>query len=211
MAPLVRWALRAAVLAGLIVGGHEIIGVVTSWLDLTLLPHTEDMLHRAIVSGTAAYVVLMAVPFVPGAEIGFTLLTGMGGALAPLIYLATATSLMIAFLIGRFLPSTLLQKGLSGMGLKRAAATMQEAASMTDDDLQAKLRAMSSGKMGVLLRYRYVALALAVNMPGNVVLGGGGGIAMVAGLSRLFEPLPFLLTILLAVLPVPLLFYLGSL
>ena len=34
-----------------------------------------------------------------------------------------------------------------------------------------------------LLRYRYVALALAFNLPGNAVLGGGGGIAMMAGLS----------------------------
>ncbi len=211
MAPLIRWALRGLVLAGLIVGGHEIIGVVTSWLDIALLPHTEDMLHRAIVSGTAVYVVLMAIPFVPGAEIGFTLLTAMGGALAPLIYLATAASLMVAFLIGRLLPPALLHKGLSGMGLERAAAFVQETSEMTTDDLQAKLLSMTGGKSGWLLRYRYVALALAVNMPGNVVLGGGGGIALMAGVSRLFSPLAFLLTILVAVLPVPLLFFLGSL
>jgi hypothetical protein len=85
LAALIRWVLRGLVLAALIVGGHEIIGVVTSWLNLALLPHTEDMLHRAIVTGTATYVVFRAIPFAPGAEIGFTLLTAMGGALAPLI------------------------------------------------------------------------------------------------------------------------------
>ena len=211
MAPLIRWLLRALALAALIVGGHEVIGIVTSWLDLALLPHTEDMLHRAIVSGTAAYVVLMAIPFVPGAEIGLTLLTAIGGALAPLIYLATAASLMIAYLVGRLLPPKLLQRGLTGLGLQRAATIVQDGSAMTNDELNARLQSLSGGKMGMFLRYRYLALALAVNMPGNVIVGGGGGIAMMAGLSRLFDPLPFLLTVLLAVLPVPLLFYVGNL
>jgi hypothetical protein len=74
--------LRSLVLAALIVGWHEIIGVVTSWLELALLPHTKDILHRANVTGMASYVVLMAFPFVRGAEIGFTLLTAMVGACA---------------------------------------------------------------------------------------------------------------------------------
>ena len=136
MAPLIRWLLRALALAALIVGGHEVVGIVTSWLDLALWPHTEDMLHRAIISGTAAYVVLMAIPFVPGAEIGLTLLTAMGGALAPLIYLATAASLMIAYLVGRLLPPKLLQRGLTGLGLKRAATIVQDGSAMTNDEAQ---------------------------------------------------------------------------
>ena len=56
----------------------------------------------------------------------------------------------------------------------------------------------------VLLRQRYLALALLLNMPGNFVLGGGGGIAMMAGLSRVFSPPLFLLMTMLAVAPVPL-------
>ncbi|MFT7145432.1 MAG: hypothetical protein ACJASZ_000299 [Yoonia sp.] len=98
---------------------------------------------------------------------------------------------MIAFLVGRLLPPTLMQKGLSGLGLKRAAGFVEDASAMTDDELNAKLQSLSGGKMSVFLRYRYLALALAVNLPGNVILGNGGGIAMMAGLSRLFEPLPF--------------------
>lgn len=178
---------------------------------MSLLPHTEDILHRAVITGTAAYVVLMAIPFVPGAEIGLTLLTALGGAIAPLVYLATAASLMIAYLIGRLLPPTLLQRGLSSLGLARAALFVEEAAAMTDEDLQQSIASASGPKfLKALLRYRYIALALAVNTPGNVVLGGGGGIAMMAGLSRLFDPLPFLLTVLIAVLPVPLMFYVGQ-
>ena len=195
-------------LLGLIIGGHKVIELVSSWLELTLLPHTEDMLHRAIVAGTAAYVVLMAIPFVPGAEIGLTLLTALGGALAPLVYLATATSLMVAYIIGRLLPPLVLKKGLAGLGLNRAAIFVEEAAILTDEDFQQRLEAMSVPKaLKILLRYRYFALALAINVPGNIALGGGGGIAVMAGLSRMFDPLQFLLTVLIAVLPVPLIFF----
>lgn len=196
----------------LIFGGQELIEMTTAWLDLALTPHNEEMMYRAIVFGTAVYVMVMAVPFVPGAEIGFALLTTTGGALAPLVYLATTASLIIAYSIGRLLPPEILQKGLAAVGLKRAAAFVQEASEMTDDTLQKQLMSMSGPKsLQVLLRYRYVAIALAINMPGNIVLGGGGGLAMMAGLSRCFQPLPFLLTVLVAVLPVPLLFYVGSL
>lgn len=196
----------------LVYGGHQIIGLVGSWFDMTLLPHTEDMLHRAIIIGTVLYIVLMAIPFVPGAEIGLTLLAILGGAIAPLVYLATAASLMIAYLIGRLLPPELLQRGLSGLGLMRAAQFVEEAAAMTDEQLQQKLTSPTGPKfLNALLKHRYIALILAVNMPGNVVIGGGGGIAMMAGLSRLFDPLPFLLTVLIAVLPVPLLFMVGQL
>lgn len=212
MAPLLRWGLRGGALLALILGGHQIMGMVTGWLDVTVLPHTEGVLHGAILGGTAVYVVLMAIPFVPGAEIGLTLLTALGGVLAPLIYLATATSLTLAYLAGRLLPADLLRRGLAALGLHRAAGFVTRAAAMTEADLQQHLTGPALPRaLRAVLRYRYVTLALLINMPGNVVLGGGGGIAMMAGLSRLFKPVPFVLTVLLAVLPVPLLFYLGTL
>lgn len=211
MATVASWALKALLLLAIILGAQEAIGLVASWLDMNLMPHTEEMMHRAILIGTGAYVVFMAIPFVPGAEIGLTLLTAMGGALAPLIYLATATSLMLAYFVGRLLPPAVLHKLLAWLRLRRAADFVAEAAEMTDEDLQDRLTSASTSRvLRYLLRYRYVAIALAINMPGSVVLGGGGGIAMMAGLSRLFQPLPFLLTVLIAVLPVPLLFYAGS-
>ena len=58
--------------------------------------------------------------------------------------------------------------------------------------------------MPVLVRHRYVALAVLFNMPGNFLLGGGGGIAMVAGVSRLYSVPGFLVTVAIAVSPVPL-------
>jgi hypothetical protein len=55
-----------------------------------------------------------------------------------------------------------------------------------------------------LIRHRYFALAIVVNVPGNIILGGGGGIALIAGASKLFSLSGFLATIALAVAPVPL-------
>lgn len=212
MAPLMRWLLSGLVLVALIWGGQHAIGIVTSWLDLTLMPHTEDMLHRAIVAGTAVYVALMALPFVPGAEIGLTLMTALGGALAPLIYLATAVSLTIAYTLGRMLPPEVLARGLRRLGLRRAGAFVEEVAGLSNEALEQHLTALARGRWQErAVRYRYLALALTFNLPGNVVLGGGGGIALMAGLSRMFSPIPYLLTVLIAVLPVPLAFYLGSL
>ena len=211
MAIIIRWTVRGLILLALILGGNEIIQHVTSWLDLTLMPHTEEMLHRAIMIGLIVYIILMAVPFVPGVEIGLTLLATLGGAIAPLVYLATGVSLMMAYLVGRLLPPEVLQKALIAIGLRRAADFVDRSARMTDDDLRSLLAKPNSPRiLRDVLRFRYVALAVAIMAPGNVLLGGGGGIAMMAGLSRLFTPLPFLLTILLAVLPVPLLFYLGA-
>ena len=50
----------------------------------------------------------------------------------------------------------------------------------------------------------YLALAVALNIPGNYLIGGGGGIALFAGVSRLFSVPGFVITIMLAVAPVPL-------
>ena len=60
------------------------------------------------------------------------------------------------------------------------------------------------------MRNRYVVLALLFNMPGNSVLGGGGGIAFIAGLSGRYRFWAYLLSVLIAVAPFPLLFLLNN-
>jgi hypothetical protein len=61
-----------------------------------------------------------------------------------------------------------------------------------------------------LLRHRYLALALAFNLPGNALIGGGGGIALLAGLSRQFRYPHYLLMLCLAIAPVPVLLLLTG-
>ena len=51
---------------------------------------------------------------------------------------------------------------------------------------------------------RYLLVAVLLNLPGNALIGGGGGIAFIAGFSRLYAPMLTLVTFAVAVLPVPL-------
>jgi len=57
--------------------------------------------------------------------------------------------------------------------------------------------------MPFLLRHRFLALMVALNLPGNALVGGGG-IGLMAGSSRLFAFPKFILTVAVAVSPVPL-------
>ena len=54
-----------------------------------------------------------------------------------------------------------------------------------------------------------LVLGILFNLPGNSVLGGGGGIALICGMSRLFKWQWFLLTVILVTAPVPLLAFFG--
>jgi hypothetical protein len=56
--------------------------------------------------GLVAYIGLLAIPFVPGAEIGIAMLTAFGAAIAPLVYVATVAAMMLSYTMGRILPPT---------------------------------------------------------------------------------------------------------
>ena len=196
--------LRACILIAFIVLATWGVHLIRDALDLQIRPDNEQQVHRAIMIGALAYVVLLAMPFVPGAEIGIALLAGFGAAIAPLIYVCTVAAMMLAFMIGRFLPITALERLLRSLRLRRAADLVSRAAPLSKDArIALLLEGQSKRVLPLALRYRYVALAIAVNMPCNSIIGGGGGIMIVAGLSGIFNPLPTFVTVLIAVSPVP--------
>jgi hypothetical protein len=61
----------------------------------------------------------------------------------------------------------------------------------------------------VLTTYRHITLAVALNFPGNSAVGGGGGLAMLCGMSRKFDWRGFLPTVAVATSPLPLLVITG--
>lgn len=198
-------AVRLAVLVLLVLSAGWAVHAITEALDLMVMPHNERAVHRSIILATAVFVILLAIPFVPGAEIGLTMLTVFGAAIAPLVYLATVTALMLAYFIGRFLPPATLVRLLRLVRLKRGANAIEEIAELPREERVGRLMESGSPRLARLAtRYRYLAILMAINLPGNVLIGGGGGIAMIAGMSGLFAPLPFLLTVAVAVAPVPL-------
>ena len=55
-----------------------------------------------------------------------------------------------------------------------------------------------------LLKHRLITLIVLLNLPGNSLLGGGGGIALITGMSRVMTFPKFLLAAAVAVAPIPL-------
>lgn len=158
-----------------------------------------------------AYATLIAIPFVPGVELGFALMLAGGARLAPVIYLATVAGLLAAYLAGHLLPEARLRSTLEDLRLSRAAALVAAIAPLSRQERLERMQELLPSRLPAgLVRYRYVVLGLLVNLPGNSVLGGGGGILLLAGFSRLFGLTATLLTMLIAVLPVPLAIWLTT-
>lgn len=204
-----RTVLRVAVIAA--------IAVAASWLisygmDLsTRLPAASQgpMQIAAIATAVLVYMLLIATPFVPGVEIGLALLVLRGASIAPIVYLATVLGLLLAFCIGRLVPEATLVRTFRDLRLRRAADLMADYCTMSLEERQATLQSrLPKWLAAPTLRWRYVTLALLINTPGNTVLGGGGGLMLAAGLSRLFVPSKTVLTLAIAVLPFPVGFWL---
>ncbi|WP_340151738.1 hypothetical protein [uncultured Sneathiella sp.] len=167
----------------------------------------EPVIHRFVITAFAAFVVAAAIPFVPGAEIGFALLFIFGGKAAPLVYAGMVLALVIAYSAAIFLPLPRIVDTLSWLGLTKASdfvAKLANASAADREEMLANALPLSFGDH--LLRNRYLVLAIALNTPGNSLLGGGGGLAFIAGKSGVFGFWPFVFTVIVAIAPVPLIF-----
>ncbi|MHA6326903.1 hypothetical protein [Roseivivax sp. CAU 1753] len=205
-------ALRLVVIVVVILAAIHLSRQIQDAIGIEIMPHNEALMYRIILLALLAYVVMTALPFVPGAEIGMTLLTVFGPGLAPLVYAGTVLSLMLAYGAGRLVPQATTARALRRWKLPRAAALMERLAALPGQDRPGMLvELIDTPALTRLAQHRYIALMVLINMPGNVVIGGGGGIAFAAGLSGVFAPHLFLAAVLLAVLPVPLaIFLLGG-
>lgn len=169
----------------------------------------QGTLRALVLVILAVFVFTSALPFVPGAEIGLALMAVFGGAVAPLVYAAMVTALMIAYLIGLLVLLDWIAGLLRYLGARRALLLLLRFKRLGRHERLDFLVSRAPRRwVPVLLRHRYLALVLLFNLPGNSVVGGGGGIAMVAGMSGLFRFPQFMLTVLIAIAPVPLSFYL---
>ena len=204
----IRWLRLVTLICcaiGLYVFGRSLAHVLIQQFSLHIRASNEPMVHRALMTATAVYIVLMVIPFMPAAEIGFSMLMVFGAKIAFLVYVSTVTALTLAYLIGRLLPEALVARAFGTLGLARAQTFVNRLDGLSAEQRVHRLAHDSAARLvPALVRHRFLALAVLLNVPGNVVIGGGGGIALVAGMSRLF-PLPaYLLTVALAVAPVPL-------
>lgn len=208
---LARFAFIIALYALLIFGGQAAGDWAFDRLGMDLRPSTQALVHRMVMIAAALYVLLLALPFMPGVEIGLGLMATFGPSIGLLVYLCTVTALVLAFSVGRLVPPAALVALFRGLRLHRAEEMMAQLAPLTlEARLEFLLARVPFRALAFLLRHRYIALAVLVNLPGNAIIGGGGGIGLVAGLSRVFTFSGFLLTVALAVSPVPLAYYLTG-
>lgn len=205
------WAKRRAVLvyACLLGAGWYLGTLLLGYVIPASSPEVTSLFGHVMMAGLIIFLITAAIPFVPGAEIGFAILMFFGADAALAVYTCMVGALALSFCVARFLPATVLAGALDWMRLIRAAELVRRIETAEPLERMALLSQSLPGWLGPrLIRNRYVALALAINIPGNTVVGGGGGLAFLAGASGIYSFGAFLITILIAVAPVPLAFWL---
>ncbi|ABD54892.1 hypothetical protein Jann_1975 [Jannaschia sp. CCS1] len=206
--PALRMLRRLVLIAVLAVLANYLLGLSMDMAESLPESQTSPMQTVVLMSALIVYALLIATPFVPGIEIGLALLLLRGASIAPAVYGATVLGLIFAFLLGRYLPEGALPRLLMDLRLRRAGRYVHRITQMSVRSREAELEARMPRWLAVpFVRYRYLSLALLLNLPGNVVLGGGGGLMIMAGLSRIYHPVQTLITVAVAVLPVPLMIW----
>ena len=202
----IRWGaiVKVVCLIALLITANILARDYMEVLHFPIRPGNEDVVHRTIMVSAVLYALLLAVPFVPGAEIGVGLLVMLGAPIALLVYLCTVAGLSLSFILGRLIPLSVLARFAKDIKLDRTSNLLKSIEPLSKKQRLAYLADKAPKRfLPLLLRYRYLALAVALNIPGNYLIGGGGGIALFAGVSRLYSVPGFLITILLSVAPVP--------
>lgn len=194
----------SVVYLAIILGGGLAGDWISRFFQFEIFPHNEPLLNRIIVVALLSYMLLTAIPFVPGVEIGLALIMTFGPPIVPIIYLATNVALALSFVVGRLVPERWIEIVFRRVGLERAADSVARLASVPGEDrIEHLMSAAPKRWLPFLLRHRFWAMALLLNLPGSAIIGGGGGIAMAAGMSRLVTLPQFLITTAIAVSPVP--------
>lgn len=162
-----------------------------------------------LIGGGIFYALLLSLPFVPGVELGVLLMCIFGKAGIVFVYFATVAGLSLAFLIGRLLPKMWLESRLQKLGFSQNCDNPADEIDAMLNNLSRNRKFCQSRFRSFLSKYRYLTIAVLFNVPGNYLIGGGGGISLACGISRSISWKWFLLTVILAVSPVPLLAFFG--
>lgn len=202
---VLRMLYRLAVIGLVAVTIHALSTWLMAQVEAMPLAWQAPMTVVLLAALLASYALLLALPFVPGVEIGIALLMTHGAGAAPFVYLATVSGLMLAFAAGRRLSPRAIRAVFSDLRMRQACRLIDEIEPLDPPARLARLRAnLPEGLGRRLTSWRYPVVALLLNLPGNALIGGGGGIMLTAGISGLFAPWQAALTVALAVAPVPL-------
>jgi len=211
----VRWA-RIAVIGVIIFAvyalGQYLADMVVQQFGLVMHVRSEPTFHRLIMTASGIYIALMAIPFMPGAEVGISMILVFGSKICLLVYICTVLALIPPYLLGRLIPARYCARIFDFIGLMKARDMVIKIAPMPADQRLAFLLDNAPTRLGpFLIRHRFLALAVMLNLPGNILIGGGGGIAMLAGMTGLYSLPAYLFIVALSVAPLPLIIALTDL
>ena len=211
----IRWMRLASVGCALLTVyfvGRFIADSIVQEFDMVMHVRSEPTFHRLIMTASAIYTVLMAIPFMPGAEVGISMILVFGSKICFLVYFCTVTALIPPYFVGRLVSEKCCARFFGFIGLTKAQKLIEKIAPLSPNQRLHFLLENTPSRVGpFMIQHRYFALFLLLNVPGNIVIGGGGGIAMLAGLTGLYSPLAYLFTVAVAVMPVPLIISLTDL
>lgn len=152
-------ALRRRWVIGPVILFVALAAMVATSLDVS--PMLSALLDQAASSRSTIclllilYAILLVMPFVPGAELGLALLLVFGAAMAWPVYVATVLALSIAFAVGRLVSGA---RGPASFGK----------VPLTSDAVTSRLEGLRNRPwIHGLIRFRWLALALLINMPGT--------------------------------------------
>ncbi len=208
------WTLTIAkflLLALVIVLANTGVSWLIDRLQVQIWPEHLEIVDRVVLIGMILYTGLMATPFLPGVEIGLALMIMLGPKGVALTYLCTLVALTLSYCLGRLIPADLIIRFLRWLHLRRAAALMERFDAVPPEDrLEFLSRNAPARTVPALLKRRYLILAILLNLPGNALIGGGGGIAMIAGMSGLYSLPRYCALLSVAILPGPILVTLSG-
>lgn len=206
--PGVRATAAIFIWSALLVLGHSVSHESFHEVQASLGSMRDQVGVAGLILAAGVYALALAMPFVPGVELGLLIIALFGATGALAAYFATIAGLSLAFTAGRVLPERALRTLLDRAGIDRSS---QRAGSSAPSMIsESSFRGSLSRRLGrLLLHYRHVTLALCLNFPGNSVAGGGGGLALLCGMSGQFSWRGFALTTAVAASPLPLLVLAG--
>ncbi len=193
-------------LLGLAIGlvAIPVYGLQSDWL--AMLEKMREM-PSMLFSVTLVYAICLAVPYVPGVELGLMIMLIFGRTGILMAWIGTVIGLTLAFSIGvwfrtHFRDSDYLRRWRSRAKDFRVESNQQLQQTNVGAWLATKIAKFKSASP-------YLLLGALFNLPGNWLIGGGGGIALVGGLSGKLRWLPYVLTVMIATAGVPILVWLG--
>lgn len=210
--PKIRRFFKISLIVGFLVLLNYGGSLVVEQINFQLWPEHEHLMITVLWFAIVVYVLWMALPFVPGIELGLALMVMLGTRGIVLVYLCTLLSLSLSFTIGRLIPLNGFARFLGWLHLYKAQDLVLQLEPLNSEEkLNFLLRSAPSKVIPFLLKHRYLMIAIALNLPGNALIGGGGGIGLITGMSRLYPFPKYILLVSLAITPLPLLLLAGKL